>query len=589
MFARRNSSIVVLLLAALLLAAKLISQEVLAQTPAKPADRISGMVINSVTNEPIARALVVSEGERFATLTDGGGRFELVFADASAGGEAATGPGHPTASRPTSVDSRPYMLMARKPGFLNRQNEQGQSGERVVEGKDVEIALVPEALIVGHVALPTSEPPDPIEVELYRREVRKGRAHWVSVKVQSTRSDGEFRFAELPAGTYKLLSHELRDEDPKFAVPGGQVYGYAPVYYPNANGFSSAGTIELTPGRTAQVNLSLVREPYFPVIVPVTNVPSGRFFGLDVSVQGPGGPGYALEYDSQKQSIIGLLPNGTYRLQAVTFGEQALSGEANITVHGGAEGTVMALAVTPPIRVNVKDQFSSNASSVTITTIDAKGKRISQQRRFGLTVTLEPVDNFGPQQQNGSPQGSLDSQTDSLKIEHVAPGRYWVEAYPTNGYVASVTAGSVDLQYHPLVVPSGSSVPSIEVTLRDDSATIEGAVEGTSGLTGPAAPILHGPYGWSGPSSSDSSARVYFIPSPGSTGRFTEQSVSHDGKFSVMLPPGEYRVLVFPQVQPDLEYENPDAMRPYDGKGQVVRLAAGQKERMQLQLVSTNE
>ncbi len=48
-------------------------------------------------------------------------------------------------------------------------------------------------------------------------------------------------------------------------------------------------------------------------------------------------------------------------------------------------------------------------------------------------------------------------------------------------------------------------------------------------------------------------------------------------------------MLAFPQVQPELEYQNPDAMRAYDAKGQVVRLAAGQKEQMQLQLVSPSE
>ncbi len=63
--------------------------------------------------------------------------------------------------------------------------------------------------IVGHVEAAHVGAADPIEVELYRRQVRNGRAHWVSAGVQSTRSDGEFRFAELPAGTYKLLTHEI--------------------------------------------------------------------------------------------------------------------------------------------------------------------------------------------------------------------------------------------------------------------------------------------------------------------------------------------------------------------------------------------
>ena len=79
------------------------------------------------------------------------------------------------------------------------------------------------------------------------------------------------------------------------------------------------------------------------------------------------------------------------------------------------------------------------------------------------------------------------------------------------------------------------------------------------------------------------------MPLPESAGRFTEQPVNEDGRFSVTLPPGDYRVLVFPDVQPELEYQNPVAMRAYDGKGKVVRLNGGQKERLQLQLLSTSE
>ena len=597
MFARcKNAPVELLALAAVVLAALLApawfpSEGVLAQEPqAKPADHVSGVVINSVTREPIARALVISEGELFATMTDSSGRFEIVFPEAAPGGQTPT-----TLSRPVAPENfrriapRPHMLTARKPGFLNSQSQQGQLGEQVVDGKEVEIALVPEALIVGHISLPTSEPPDPIEVELYQRQVRSGRAHWVSVGIRSTRSDGEFRFAELSAGSYRLLTHERRDDDPKFAAPEGQAYGYPPVYYPNASGFSSAGSIALTPGKLAHANLKLARQPYFPVIVPVTNLPPGNRFGLDVSVQGTGGPGYELGYDRQKQSIVGLLPNGSYQLRVMSFGTEAFSGEANLTVHGGTEGTLLPLAATPAIRVNVKDQFTSEPDPVMTGTVGPHGKVISQQRRFDVTLMLEAVDDFRTQQQNASTAGSLDPQTNSMQIEHVAPGRYWVEVYPTDGYVASVTSGGVDLRHRPLVVPSGSSAPSIEVLLRNDQATVEGVVEGASSLTGSAAPIAVGPNGWNGPSSSDSSARLYFIPLPDSAGRFTERPVAHDGRFSVSLPPGDYRVLVFPQVQPDLEYENPEAMRAYDTKGQVVRLAAGQKEQLQLQLLSASE
>jgi len=589
MYLPRNRSIEIAALAILLCLFCLIPREGTAQNvqPKNP-DRVSGVVVNSVSHEPIARALVVSNDERFAALTDINGRFEFVFAEAAAGNDAAAGPGRPGMNL---VGYRPYAFTARKPGFLSPQNDQGVTLSSVPEGKEVEIALVPEALIVGHIALPTSEPPDPIEVELYQRQVRNGRAHWVSVGVQATRSDGEFRFAGLTAGTYKLLTHELMDEDPKTAAPGGQMYAYAPVYYPNANGFASAGTIQLTPGKIVHANLSLVRQPYFPVIVPVASVPPGvRGVNVKVSAQGRDGPGFALGYDPQKQMIVGSLPNGSYRLEATIYGGQVLSGVTNITVRGGSEGMVLPLAACPPVMVNVKEQFTAEVAPGTTTiTRGVAGRTTSQQRKYDISVMFEPADDFRAQQQIAS-RGRSDTQPDSLQMDNVAPGRYWVQVYPSHGYAASVTAGGVDLRRQPLVVPSGNSVPTIEVTLRDESATVEGMVEGVSGLSGSAAPMSQGPNISVGPPSSASSARLYFIPMGDSTGRFMEAFVDKSGSFSAAsLPPGEYRVLAFSDAQPELEYENPEAMLAYDGKGQVIRLAAGQKERVQLQLISSSE
>jgi hypothetical protein len=48
-------------------------------TQAEDTDRIRGSVVNSVTHEPIARALVSSPDNRFATMTDDQGRFEFTF------------------------------------------------------------------------------------------------------------------------------------------------------------------------------------------------------------------------------------------------------------------------------------------------------------------------------------------------------------------------------------------------------------------------------------------------------------------------------------------------------------------------------
>jgi hypothetical protein len=172
---------------------------------------LHGTVINRVTRAPIARALVVSTDNRFAAFSDDEGRFEFQLARTDPNGSA--------------------QLMASKPGFLdidNRTYSQTQNGVH----EDITIALTPESLIVGRVNLPSSNQFDRISVTLYKRQVNDGRPHWIQVGEATTRSNGEFRFAGLAAGTYKLFTSELLDRDPITFDPRGQQYGYPPVYYP---------------------------------------------------------------------------------------------------------------------------------------------------------------------------------------------------------------------------------------------------------------------------------------------------------------------------------------------------------------------
>jgi hypothetical protein len=85
------------------------------------------------------------------------------------------------------------------------------------------IALTPESLIVGRVNLPSSNQSDRIAVEVYKRGARDGRPHWVSAANTLTRSNGEFRLANLAAGTYKIFTDELMDRDPISFDPAGQL------------------------------------------------------------------------------------------------------------------------------------------------------------------------------------------------------------------------------------------------------------------------------------------------------------------------------------------------------------------------------
>jgi len=570
---------------------------------------VHGIVVNSLTHEPIGRALVYSPDNRFATMTDSEGRFEFTFAQTETDkNREDEGSPNISGSRVTAncVDSSctsvrsstssysfrrngPDQLMARKPGFLNDPGGIGIQNLQLDTSRDITIPLTPEALVVGRVVLPTSEASDTIQLELYRRQVQEGRGRWFPAGSASSKSNGEFRFAELSAGIYKLLTRELMDRDPLVFDPRGQLYGYPPIYFPNATDFAAAQTIQLVAGQTFQADISLVRHAYYPVKVAVANAPVRSGIRIVVSVQGHRGPGYALGYNYRDQRIEGSLPNGNYTLEASSFGPNAASGLLNISVNGSAlEGPRMTMVPNGSISVNVKEEFTSgdeiNAPGMIIDSgppnVAARGPR-----RY-LNVRLEPADDFG-QERTASLRPPSGPEDDSLAIDGVQPGRYWVRVNTSRGFVASITSGTTDLQHHLLVVGlAGSSAP-IEITLRDAAAQVEGTIQGaTASGTDGAATAPNGVVS----GSANTTAHVYFVPLSDSGGEFKDLWVAPDGKFGPQqMPPGTYRVLAFDHPQEALEYRNPEAMRAYDAKGQLVRLVAGQKEHLHLQLISSSE
>jgi hypothetical protein len=540
-------------------------------------DSMHGTVINSVTQAPIPHALVSSPDNRFATMSDNEGHFAFTFPAFAAGQENLLGVN----------PNRPVALTARKPGFVRDAEFSAQD----LSAKELTIELVPEGLIVGKVTLPTSEPPDSIFLQVYRRQVMDGIARWVPAGGTQSRSDGEFRFAELPAGTYKVLTRESLDRDPLIRDPKGQLYGYPPAYFQNASDFSTAGTIQLSAGMTAVANVTIARRPYHRIHIPISNAPPDTGVNISVSVAGHHGPGFSLGYSNRDRAIEGMLPNGSYTIEASTFGQTSATGSMTINVSGGAvQGPPMNLFPNASIRIDVKEEFTSENHSGSITFgINRKSITLKGPRRY-LNVNLEPADDAERGGVGGlrNPTGPGD---ESLVMDNVRPGRYWVRVNSTRGYAATVRSGSVDLQHEPLVVGGGGTTSPIEITMRDDTGEIDGMVEGLPPSTSGTAGIADGTVRTGAPNQgTPAPAHIYCAPLADSSGQFTEVWVGPDGSFSSPpLPPGAYRVIAFEHPQSELEYRNPEAMQAYEGKGLVVRLIGGQTEHVRLQLIPSSE
>lgn len=533
---------------------------------------VHGTVLNRITHEPIGRALVYSPDQRYATLTDDRGHFEFKFPaqeSESKGELSAPNNAGALSARQVRVLQNviPTVFMARKPGFLQNTSDPSYGRANSTQ-PEITIYLDPESLIVGHVTLPGMEGDMRVRLELYRRDVSEGQERWTPAETFMTWADGEFRFCDLQAGTYKLVSQEQIDRDPFTFNPGGPFFGYTPVFYPSAPDFSAARPIQLAAGATFQANLTPVRREYYSVKIPVGDAAAGQSMNIHVYPLGHPGPGYSLGYNFAEQLIQGMLPEGNYTLEVDARGQPGSTGMLNFSVGGTAyAGTPLNLIPNSSLTVNVTEEFKSAQRGINqgASGGDGGSSNTVAPRNLNVQVTLVPMEEFGSGERGASQQHVGDPEN-TLVIPNVRPGRYRVRAETGAGYVASIKCGGTDLLHEALVVGPGGVSSPIEVTLRDDGAEVDGKAEGAT------------------------QDYVYFLPVGESSGQYRAMTSNPDGSFTVaQLPPGSYLVLAFDSAQADLAYTNQEVLKNFESQGQIIHVTAGQKEHLRLKVITIGE
>ena len=273
-----------------------------------------------------------------------------------------------------------------------------------------------------------------------------------------------------------------------------------------------------------------------------------------------------------------MLPDGMYTVNVSSFGPSSATGAVDLGVKGAAAtGYMLNLAPNASISVNVTEEFTSAETRGDVMQFGPSNVNQGRRGRY-IQVSLEPADEIGQERGAGmrQPTGPED---ESLVLENVQPGRYWVRVDSQRGFAAAIKCGEMDLLRHPLVVGAGGSSDPIELTMRDDGAQIDGIIENVPANSG----ASFNPF-------AQMQTHVYLIPSQDSTGQFREVWASPDGKFSSQqIPPGDYQVLAFDRPQPELEYRNEEAMRKYHSQEKNIRLVAGQKEELRLHMISGSD
>jgi hypothetical protein len=504
---------------------------------------VSGTVLNNLTHEPLARVLVQLSGN-LATLTDNEGHFEF-------------------ASVPPGFTG----IQLRRPGF--HQNAGGRMHPiQVGSGMaSLNYYLTPEAVISGQITLASGDSAEGFHLTLYRKRIINGRGEWKTAGVATTTSDGNFRFADLTAGNYTLSTSPSMDRD--YAVDSNRsvIYGYPGVCYPGVLDFSQASTLSLAAGQHGQADFVLTRQPFYPVTATVSNVDLGASVGVQVYDRSGHSLNLPARYDPRLQTVTTNLPIGSYKFVAHSFGLAQASGEAAFNVTGaGASGIRISVLPLHAIRVNIHRDFAAASQ--------ASGSVTAPQNSRSLRVELIPADvgDGGDDSAGSGDSVQPDGATDALLLENVQPGSYWVQTTAFDGYVSSISSGGTDLAREPLVVGPGGTTGTIEVTIRNDSATLSGTLAGSS----------------SGSQDGDQSAFIYVLPLFSSTSLAPTAVTASNGQFSfAQLPPGPYKLLAF-SSQRELEYRNPEAMQSVATLGKTVTLEPGATASVTLDGISSN-
>src|SRR5947209_15277016 len=220
----------------------------------------SGTVVNSVTGEPVAHALVLVSAVH-ASFSDQNGQFTL-----------------------EGLAEGTYSVQVSKPGYQAQWVNGGEPEMMRVghEGGSVTLRLVPEGLITGQVLDENGDGVSRVQVQATCARVNDGRRQWQQCANAMTDEDGEFRLPHLTPGPYYLMANQF--PMPRAAETDGTEprKGYRPVYLPAMRGGTSHATMEVQAGARLRVQLHMKKEPVFDIYGMVSGTPTGGSASLEL-------------------------------------------------------------------------------------------------------------------------------------------------------------------------------------------------------------------------------------------------------------------------------------------------------------------
>lgn len=524
-----------------------VAQQVGAPAPSAKPGSVDGVVTNSITSEPVRKAVVTlhngNHGFAYQAITDAAGHFHF-----------------------DKVDPGLYSVGAARDGF-SVQMPRGLREKPLTVAEeqnvaDVAVPLTPLAEAGGRVLDEDGEPIVLANVQALLTSYNEGRKQLIQVNAVRSNDVGEFQFVNLDAGRYYFrvsaparpanLPPRTRMSHPEEAYPA--------IYYPTGVDLKQATAVNVGPGaQLSGIDFRLHKTPAYHIRGKVLDGQTGQpAHNVAVRLSTD-----EIEFAPGTEIGAGVQPDGSFDMRAIVNGSYVLTAES-------FQNNAVMLSRQP---VHVADQDSSVLLTLS-PGFDISGRASVEgpaPAQMNAQVILNPEQvRFGR---------GLEAHTASdgtFTLSQVMPAAYRIQvlAGAPGLYVKAIRFGDQDVSDGRVNLSQPTAGP-LNILFGTDVGQIQGSVETASGEPAPGAPVTLGPGG-----QHENRMDLVKVASADQYGHFKFQD----------LAPGDYQVFAWGDPDVDLGLvHNVDFRRALSSQAASVSVGPNGSESVQLKLISAED
>jgi beta-lactamase regulating signal transducer with metallopeptidase domain len=555
-----------------------------AQTPDAKSNEpekgvVAGIVVNSVTGEPVKKARVtlrrtVAVGAAVpatdSVVTDESGRFEF-----------------------PSVYPGDCTLIASRPGFSGEASASSSStgpmlkielapGERTT---DLKLRLIPQGVISGRVVDENGDPVPDVYVYALRPSYSGGvrRFNSAGIMSDSTNDLGEYRIFSLTPGRYYVRTQPGLSSLYSAGPPATADRVYLEVYYPNATGVETATRVEVRPGaEVGNVNLALrparAARVRGRVVDGATGQAPARAFVSISSIGGASGTGSSAQANTKGEFDLGGVLPGAYTITASGMvGSQTLSMRDTVTVDAnGLTGVLLRLTpgakLAGTLRVEGGGELDLTKVRVALGSLESttgpSAYQVIQMASGSFVIGGAPA--------SGAARlpGEVDAQG-GFALENVSPYRMraFVNGLPVPYYLKTANFNDQET-INTGFEAAGAGPYRLDLVVSGDGAQLDGIVLDSKDKPAREARVMLIPVD----PALRATPRLYMGTSTAQKGQFTLKAI----------PPGKYRIYAWEGIESGAWFD-PDFMARYETQGESVSLEGKDRKTLTLKLLPVTE